>query len=311
MRILVTGGAGFIGSHVCDTLLEGGHKVWIVDDLSTGFEENIPVGATFVQTDIRSLETARLFNEVAFDAVFHLAAQADVRKSVRDPINDLSINVEGSLRLLELCRRKNVNRFIFSSSGGAIYGEQDVFPAAEDHPQRPVSPYGVAKLAVERYMFFYYNEFGINSTALRYANVYGPRQNPFGEAGVVAIFTSKMLVGGTPIIWGDGYQTRDYVYVEDVARVNRLALTLDGFTVLNIGTGIETDVNTLFSSIGELARCKVHPQYKPQASGEQRRSCIDSTLAEQLLGWRPEVKLDLGLSKTVDYFRTLHADVTK
>lgn len=307
MRALVTGGAGFIGSHVADALIAAGHTVTIVDDLSTGFRENLPAQAEFHHLDIRDEGVAGLFWTNHFEAVFHLAAQMDVRRSVRDPLDDMQINIAGSLRLLELCRHHKVDRFIFASTGGAIYGEQEVFPAAEDHPARPLSPYGVAKLSIERYLYFYHHEFGLNGVALRYANVYGPRQNPHGEAGVVAIFCGKMIAGEQAYIWGDGLQTRDYVYVSDIARANIAMPALNGFHIINLGTGIETDVVTLFETINGLAGSRCRREHKPPAPGEQRRSSIDAGLANNLLGWEPKVGLDEGLAQTVEYFRRKQA----
>ncbi len=304
MNLLVTGGAGFIGSHVVDALMEAGHRVWIVDDLSSGCLDNVNPAAEFHHLDIRDERVGKLFEAVRFDVVFHLAAQMDLRKSVRDPLFDLQVNINGSVQLLEWCREFGVRRFVFSSTGGAIYGEQDYFPADECHPTRPISPYGVAKLSVERYLYFYYNEYGLNATILRYANVYGPRQNPNGEAGVVAIFAGKMLAGEQPFINGDGLQTRDYIFVGDVARLNVMALGQDGFEIINAGTGIETDVVTLFDLVAHQVGSGFQRMHKPPAAGEQRRSVIDSRYALARIGWQPEVTLNEGLRQTVDYFRT-------
>ena len=240
MKVLVTGGAGFIGSHIVDAYIAAGHHVEIIDNLVTGREQNINPRAVFHRADIRDAEAvARVFGATRFDVVNHHAAQMDVRRSVADPVYDASVNVLGVLTLLEAAMKTGVRRFVFASSGGAIYGEQDVFPADEKHATRPISPYGVAKLTTEQYLFYYEAVYGIESVCLRYANVYGPRQNPEGEAGVVAIFTTKMLKGEQPVVNGDGKQTRDYVFVGDVVRANVLALGLNGFRILNVGTGVE------------------------------------------------------------------------
>lgn len=304
MNILVTGGAGFIGSHVADALINAGLEVTIVDNLSTGVKENLPSKALFIEQDICEPDIENVFKEGNFDAVYHLAAQIDVRVSVRDPLYDIRVNVAGSVGLLDLARRFGVNRFIFASTGGAIYGEQEDFPASETHPVNPISPYGVAKLAVEKYMYFYHNQYGMHTIALRYGNVYGPRQNPLGEAGVIAIFCHNMLAGDQPYINGDGLQTRDYVFVDDVVRANTAALGLDGQHVINIGTGIETDVVTLFDKLNELTGDRgFERKHRPGAEGEQRRSVIDPTLAGRILGWSPEVGLTEGLEKTVNFFK--------
>ncbi|HZY10966.1 MAG TPA: NAD-dependent epimerase/dehydratase family protein, partial [Bacteroidota bacterium] len=225
MNILVTGGAGFIGSHVADACISSGHSVFIIDDLSMGKREYLNSNAKFLKMDIRDEKVREVFQKEKFDVLIHHAAQMDVRKSVDDPLFDASVNIVGTLNLLENCRSSGVRKFIFASTGGAIYGEQDYFPADETHPVRPCSPYGVSKLSIEKYLNYYHVVYGLNYICLRYANVYGPRQNPHGEAGVVAIFTSKMLSGDQPVINGNGKQTRDYVYVEDVVRANLSALS--------------------------------------------------------------------------------------
>ncbi|MCX8072624.1 MAG: GDP-mannose 4,6-dehydratase [Candidatus Binatia bacterium] len=304
MKILVTGGAGFIGSHVAEAFMREGHRVIVVDDLSSGRADNLPQGVRLEVMDIRSEQVADLIAREQPEVLCHHAAQMDVRRSVADPQFDASVNILGLLNLLEAGRRNGLKRVLFASTGGAIYGEQQVFPCPETHPTNPVSPYGVAKLASEKYLHFYAEAYGIRWTALRYANVYGPRQNPHGEAGVVAIFTEKLLRGEQPVINGDGKQTRDYVYVGDLVRANILALQSDYCGPLNLGTGRETDVNTLFHLLCRacgVERPEVHGPAKP---GEQRRSSIDSTLAAQVLGWRPEVALEDGLRRTVEYFRS-------
>ncbi len=303
MNILVTGGAGFIGSHVVDAYIELGHNVVVVDNLSTGSIENLNPNAKFYQLDIRDDKVEGIFKLEKIDVVNHHAAQMDVRKSVEDPIYDADVNIIGSLKLLQFSIKYGVKKFIFASTGGAIYGEQDYFPADEEHPTRPLSPYGVAKLTVEKYLYFYKEVHGLNYVALRYANIYGPRQNPHGEAGVVAIFTSKMLKGEQPIINGDGFQTRDYTYVGDVVRANVLALNYDKSDIFNIGTGLETDVNTLFHKLKSLTGANCEEFHGPAKPGEQRRSVISYDKIYKTLGWKPEVSLDEGLRLTVEFFK--------
>lgn len=304
MNILVTGGAGFIGSHVVDAYIELGHNVIVVDNLSTGSIENLNPKAKFYQLDIRDDKIEEVFKLEKIDVVNHHAAQMDVRKSVEDPIYDADVNIIGSLKLLQFSVKYGIKKFIFASTGGAIYGEQDYFPADEEHPTRPLSPYGVAKLTIEKYLYFYKEVHGLNYVVLRYANIYGPRQNPHGEAGVVAIFTSKMLRGEQPVINGDGFQTRDYTYVGDVVRANVLALNYDKSSgVFNIGTGLETDVNTLFHKLKNLTGANCEEFHGPAKPGEQRRSVISYNKIYQTLGWKPEVPLDEGLRLTVEFFK--------
>ena len=306
MNILVTGGAGFIGSHVVDRYRAHGHTVAVLDDLSRGKRENVPSGVPLYAVNMCDLpEAKRVFTQFQPEVLNHHAAQIDVRKSVADPAYDARINIIGSLNLLQLCLEFGVKKVIFASTGGAIYGEQEAFPAGEDHPTRPVSPYGVAKLAVEKYLYFYRIEHRLPSICLRYANVYGPRQDPMGEAGVVSIFSHKLLSGTQPIIYGDGEQTRDYVFVGDVAEANVCALNYDGSDTFNIGTGFETDVNKLFEVLNELTGGEEKPNHGPALPGEQRRSAIDATRAGDYLGWKPRVSLQDGLDKTVDSFRTI------
>jgi len=304
LKILITGGAGFIGSHVVDACINAGHSVVIVDDLSTGEVENINEKATFIQMDIRDETIDRLFEFHQFDLVIHHAAQMDVRKSVEDPSFDASVNILGTINLLENCKKFGVKKFIFASTGGAIYGEQDYFPADEKHPVRPLSPYGIAKLSVEKYLFYYEAVFGIKYICLRYANVYGPRQNPHGEAGVVAIFANKMLSGHQPVINGDGKQTRDYVNVMDVVRANMMAIDYEKSNIFNVGTGIETDVNTIFNMIKKITGSKCTEKHGPPKQGEQLRSVLDYSHIQKVLGWQPTISLEKGLEMTVEYFRT-------
>ena len=303
MRILVTGGAGFIASHVADAFVAAGHQVSVLDDLSSGKRENLNAQAAFYQLDVRDAAVADVMRRERPEVLCHHAAQMDVRRSVADPVFDAQVNVVGLLNLLEQGRQHGLKRVLFSSTGGAIYDEQKVFPAPETHQTAPLSPYGVAKLASERYLFFYSVAYGISYAALRYGNVYGPRQNPHGEAGVVAIFAERLLRGEQPIINGDGKQSRDYVYVGDLVRANLAALTSEFSGAVNLGTGIETDVNTIFHHLRTLCGSNAREQHGPAKPGEQMRSVIDSTLAQRVLGWRPQVSLEDGLRETVAFFR--------
>ena len=303
MNILVTGGAGFIASHVVDAYVNEGHNVIVIDDLSSGVMENVNPKAEFHQLDIRSAEVEQVFHSHTIDVVNHHAAQMDVRRSVSDPKFDASVNVLGGLNIFEAARQHGVKKIIFSSTGGAIYGEQDYFPADEEHPVRPLSPYGITKLVTEKYLFYYKEVHGIEHVILRYANIYGPRQNPHGEAGVVAIFAKKMLQGESPVINGDGKQTRDYTFVADVVKASLLALNYSGSNIFNIGTGIETDVNELFRILRTWLSPNCAENHGPAKQGEQRRSVISYKKIERELGWKPRVELPEGLRLTAEYFK--------
>ena len=304
MKILVTGGAGFIGSHVAEAYLGAGHEVLIVDNFSTGERGNIPSGARFVELDISDKEGVEsLLENGKFDLINHHAAQINVRASVENPQFDARVNIIGSLNLLQGCKKTGVKKFIFASTGGAIYGEQDYYPADEKHPTRPVSPYGIGKLTVEKYLHFYQIDCGLTFICLRYGNVYGPRQNPHGEAGVVAIFASKMLDGQQPIINGDGLQTRDYVFVGDVARANLLAIEYPESGIFNIGTETETDVVRIFELLKQALGSAAPEKHGPPASGEQQRSSLSASLAAEKLDWKPEVSLEEGIERTADFFK--------
>lgn len=302
MKILITGAAGFIASHIADAYINLGHDVCIIDNLVTGNKSNLNPKAKFYEIDIRDPKISEIFKNEKFDVINHHAAQIDVRKSVSDPVYDADVNVVGSINLLQNGVNSGIKKIIFASSGGAIYGEQEYYPADEQHPEFPVSQYGVAKLSFEKYMHAYNFIYGINYIALRYSNVYGPRQNPHGEAGVVAIFTEKMLAGVTPIINGDGKQTRDYVFVEDVVQANVKALDCTQSAAYNVGTGVESDVNKLFhiisSQIGSFE--EKHGEAK---QGEQMRSVISTKKIETVMGWKLSTDLDTGLKKTVDWFK--------
>ncbi len=305
MKIMITGGAGFIGSHISDLLIDQGHAMVIVDDLSNGKRENVNSHAAFYQVSILDRDLADIFRKERPEVVIHHAAQISVRDSVKDPLRDMEINIKGSVQLLEHCKDHRVKKIIFSSTGGALYGEQDYFPADENHPMRPLSPYAIAKLSVEKYLYFYFTTHRIPYTVLRYANVYGPRQDPFGEAGVVAIFSQKMLKGDQPVINGDGNQTRDFVYVGDVARANLLALQHEVTGEINIGTGVETSINTIFNEIKALVAPGTHEVHGPAMPGEQLRSVLSYQKARTVLGWEPTMPLTTGLKHTVEFFRHL------
>jgi UDP-glucose 4-epimerase len=304
MRLLVTGGAGFIGSHTVDALLERGHDVAVLDDFSSGKREQVNPLARFHPADLRDATRVReVIEQERPEVIFHLAAQMDVRRSVADPAFDAQVNLVGMLNLMEAARTRGLKRVIFASSGGAAYGEQSSFPCDESHPCHPVSPYGVAKLSTEHYLFFYENEYGIRYTAMRYANVYGPRQDPHGEAGVVAIFCGRILSGEPCTIYGDGRQTRDYIYVGDVAAANVAALEHERGGAFNVGTGIETDVNQLYRALADLAGVGKDPVYAAPRPGEQRRSVISPQRAGRELSWRPRMALREGLAATFEYFK--------
>ncbi len=304
MKILITGGAGFIGSHVGDLLIENNYEVAIVDNLSTGKLENINPKAVFYKCDIRDSEIFKIIETVKPQIIIHKAAQLSVRNSVEDPVNDANINIIGGLNVLEACRKLKVEKVIFASSGGVVYGEQQYFPADENHPTKPISPYGVAKLTFEKYLYYYNYTFGLKYTALRYANIYGPRQDPYGEAGVVAIFSKKLLSNEQPVINGDGKQTRDYVFVKDVAAANLAAVRSDFTGEVNIGTGVETDVNRLFDIMKNAAGQKdLKEVHAPAKEGEQIRSVLSYKKAKEILGWEPKMELKMGLAQTYDWFK--------
>ena len=304
LKVLVTGGAGFIGSHIVDRLLNEGYEVVIIDDLSSGVEKNINKNAKFYKLDIKNPDLESVFKNERPDYINHLAAQKDVRVSVSDPVYDAGINVLGTINILQNCVKYGVKKIVFASTGGAIYGEQDFFPAPETHPARPISPYGITKLCAEHYMFYYKTVHGLDYASLRYSNVYGPRQDPHGEAGVVAIFIQKMLNGSQPVINGDGGQTRDFVYVEDVANANILAIrSKTSDNIFNIGTGVETSINRVFNYLRDIIDPSIDEIHGPSKQGEQRRSVIECSKAKNILHWEPKVSLANGLKKTCEYFK--------
>ncbi|MGH7790025.1 MAG: NAD-dependent epimerase/dehydratase family protein [Candidatus Binatia bacterium] len=304
MKLLVTGGAGFIGSHLVDACVAAGHDVAVIDDLSTGDAAQVNPGARLHRVDLR--DRAAVDDVIARErpeVISHHAAQLDVRRSVADPVFDAQVNLIGLLNLMEAGRAHGLRRVILASSGGVVYGDSQELPTSERAPTEPISPYGVAKLGSERYLHYYWHVHGIPSVALRYGNVYGPRQNPHGEAGVVAIFTGALLDGGAPVINGPGTQTRDYVFVGDVVRANLLALASDYRGALNVGTGLETDVNRLFALLCDAIGAHPPERHGPAKAGEQLRCVLDPRRAAEAIGWRPEVELADGLSRTVDFFR--------
>jgi UDP-glucose 4-epimerase len=303
LNIVVTGGAGFIASHIVDAFIDRGHGVHIFDNFVTGQRHNLNGKAEIHEVDIAADRAAQLLERIKPDVLCHHAAQMDVRHSVADPGFDARVNILGFINLLQACKNTGVKKVIFASSGGAVYGDQDVFPAPEDHVTRPASPYGVSKRAGELYLSYYRQAFGLPYIALRYGNVYGPRQSAKGEAGVVAIFLSILLAGQTPTINGDGRQTRDYVYVGDVVAANVAALESSFIGAINIGTGVETDVVTIFQHLRDALGSATEAQHGPAKPGEQRRSCLDTRLAGKVLGWRAQVTLAEGLRRTASYYR--------
>ncbi len=303
MNILITGGAGFIGSSIADAYKALGHEIVIVDNLTTGRMENVPEGAAFYRMDIRDDGFADVVREHGIDIINHHAAQIDVRRSVEDPRYDLSVNVLGSLNVIEAGLRHNVRRIVFASSGGAGYGEQEYFPADEKHPIAPCSPYGITKVTVERYLHYYHLVRKLNYTVFRYTNVYGPRQNPHGEAGVVAIFADKLLHHQQPVINGDGLQTRDYVYVDDVVRANLLALDMDGTDTFNVCTNVETTVNTIFRVLNERLGSHANEEHGEAKPGEQQRSVCSFGKFNSHYGWEPRTQIQSGLHRTLDWFK--------
>ncbi len=303
MKVIVTGGAGFIGSHIVDILIENNYKVAVIDNLSSGKPGNVNKKAELYKADIKSRETTLILRKEKPDYIIHEAAQISVSASVRDPLFDAETNITGSLNLLEFARLNGVKKFIFASSGGTVYGEPDKFPVTEKFPLQACSPYGISKMAVEYYIRFYSREYKLNYTALRYSNVYGPRQDPHGEAGVVAIFSRSLLSGKAPVINGDGKYVRDYVYCKDVARANLLALESRYRGSLNIGTGRGVDVNELYKVIAETAGFKGKAAHGPARPGDIRKNILGAAEAKKALKWEPETCLEEGIKETLEYFK--------
>ena len=305
MKVLVTGGAGFIGSHVVDEYIANGYEVVVVDDLSTGRLSNLNPAATFYKLDIRSPQMAELFKKEKPDYVNHHAAQMDVRRSVVDPLFDADVNILGSINLIECAKKHQVKRFVYISTGGAVYGEPEYLPCDEAHPINPICQYGASKHTVEHYLYMYHQLYGLEYVVLRYPNVYGPRQDPHGEAGVVAIFTRQMQGGKQAVINGDGEQQRDFIYVGDCAWANLLALQArNGAAIYNLGSGVGTSINEIFKVLEEITGYKLSRVYGPAKAGETRQIYLDATRAKQELGWTPTVGLEEGLRLTVEYFKS-------
>jgi len=309
MRILVTGGAGFIGSHVVDALIERGHEVAVVDDLSTGKREHLNPQARFYHLDIRDAQgLEEVFSTERPEVVNHQAARANVRESIEKPVLYAEVNIIGSLNLLELSRRYEVEKFIYASTGGAVYGEPEYLPADEAHPINPLDPYGASKHFVEHYLHLYGVNYGLCYTILRYPNVYGPRQDPYGEAGVVAIFTGQMLRGEQAAINGSGEQERDFVYMGDIVEANLLALDKGNGRIYNLGWGFGISVNEIFAKLKGITGYAKDAVHGPPKKGEVFKICLDAAKARRELGWVPRVSLDQGLRKTVEYFRNADRD---
>jgi UDP-glucose 4-epimerase len=305
VKILVTGGAGFIGSHVSDRLLSLGHHVAIVDNLVTGKRENLPDTATFYESDIRDDRLDDVFRAESPEVVIHHAAHIDVTRSVREPGYDASINILGSLNLLESCRTHGVRKVIYAGTGGALFGEPSYLPVDEAHPIHPISPYGVSKHTVEHYLFAYRENHGIEYTVLRYPNVYGPRQDPHGEAGVVAIFCLQLLTGQQPVIFGDGSKTRDYCNVADIVDANVIALNSPLNGVYNLGRGIEVSDLEVFEAVRTAVSSKTAPVFAAVRPGEVEHIALDASKAEKELGWRWKVDLKEGVAEAVEFYRAM------
>lgn len=303
MKILVTGGAGFIGSHLVDRLIQEGNEVVVVDNLSTGKRKHINRKANFYKLDIQSKRMDKVLRNERPLVVVHLAAQMDIRHSTEDPQFDAQVNILGTINLLEHAVRHGVRKVTFASSGGAVYGEQEVFPAPESHRTEPLSPYGISKLAGEKYLAYYANATGLRYVALRFANVYGPRQDSEGEAGVVAIFTKKMLQGEQPIINGTGKQTRDFIYVDDVVESILVTLGEEVQGIFNVGTGQETSINEGYRILKELTQSSCKDLFGAAKKGEQYRSVLDVRKIRETFGWDPQMSFEEGLRKTVEYFK--------
>ncbi len=303
MKILVTGGAGFIASHVVDAYIAAGHEVVIIDDLSTGYRGNLNPDARFYRLDIRSPVVEQIFGSEQPDIVNHHAAQMNVRRSISDPLFDADVNIVGSLRLIEYAQRFGVKKFIYVSTGGAVYGEPVYLPCDEAHPIQPICQYGVSKHTVEHYLYLYGENYDLNYTVLRYPNVYGPRQDPYGEAGVVAIFSGQMLRGEQVVINGNGEQARDFVYVGDLVRANVAALTQGDRDIFNLGWGQGTSVNEIFQTLAGITGYQLEPHHGPPIVGETYKIFLNAEHAADGLDWKPTMTLEEGLRKTVEYFR--------
>ena len=300
---MVTGGAGFIGSHIVNAYIDAGHDVVIIDDLSSGEMSFVNPKAMFYQLNIHSPDVKTILEKEKISAINHHAAQISVSESVSDPLFDANSNIIGTLQLLQNAVSLKIDKFVFASTGGAMYGEQTVFPANEEHPCHPLSPYGISKLCAEKYINYFRTQHGLNTTVLRYSNVYGPHQDPHGEAGVVAIFCQRLMEGLPPIICGDGEQTRDFISVRDVAQANIIALDSKCEGTFNVGTGKETSVNFLTKELLKVSGITTSTKHSPARKGEQRRSSIDSEKLLKNFGWKPYISLEEGLFETINYFK--------
>ena len=300
---MVTGGAGFIGSHIVNAYIDAGHDVVIIDDLSSGEMSFVNPKAMFYQLNIHSPDVKRILEKEKISAINHHAAQISVSESVSDPLFDANSNIIGTLQLLQNAVSLKIDKFVFASTGGALYGEQTVFPANEEHPCHPLSPYGISKLCAEKYINYFRTQHGLNTAVLRYSNVYGPHQNPHGEAGVVALFCQRLMEGLPPVICGDGEQTRDFISVRDVVQANIIALDSKCEGTFNVGTGTETSVNFLTKELLKVSGITTSAKYSPPKKGEQRRSSIDSKKLLESFGWKPCISLEEGLFETINYFK--------
>lgn len=308
MNIIITGGCGFIGSHIADKLLDAGHSVAVIDNLATGDIKNLNPGARFYECDIRDGKIEEIFIKEQPETVFHLAAQINVRKSEEDPFSDIDININGSVNIIKhFVALKGEKKLVFASTGGAIYGEASLLPTPETAEPFPLSPYGISKLAVEKYLFYFAAFYGLNFAALRFGNVYGPRQNASSEAGVVAIFTEKLLNKQIPVIFGDGRQTRDFVYIDDVVDANIMAVQKDIKGIFNIGTGIETDINSVFDYIQKEVGSSAKKIYGRPQKGDIKRSCLSSGKMKKISGWKPSLNIEEGIKKTVRWFSSVRS----
>lgn len=306
-KAIVTGGAGFIGSHISDELISRGFEVVVIDNLSSGRRRNLAPAAKFYEVDIRDKSIADIFAKEKPQYLFHLAAQMDVRKSVADPAYDAEVNIGGTVNLLEAGRVNGLKKTIYASTGGAVYGEPKKLPADESTPVEPLCPYGISKHTVEHYLQLYRKLYSMNFTVLRYANVYGPRQDPHGEAGVVAIFSQLMLAGKQPKIFGDGTKTRDYVFVGDIVDANMRALETGDGAIVNLGWAKQVTDQQIFDGVRDAVGCDIKPLYEPRRLGEVEYISLDANLAEKVIGWKPRVELSVGLRRAVEFYRKLNA----
>ena len=305
VKALVTGGAGFIGSHLVDRLLADGYRVAVIDNLRGGHLQNLNKDATFYQTDITQPGIEDIFSREQPELVFHLAAQTSVAQSTQNPVDDVSVNVIGTLRMLDASRKQGIDKFIYSSTGGAMYGDPTDNPCSEETPAKPISPYGLSKRVTEEYIDLFHRLYRLNYTVLRYGNVYGPRQDPHGEAGVVAIFAQAMLEGRQPRIFGDGDQERDFIYVADVVESNIRAIHRGSHRIYNIGSGESSSVNHIFQSLKKTLGYREEAEHRPRRPGDVHKICLECSKARKDLQWSPQYDLEQGLEATVNYFRSL------